>query len=94
MKKGKKYSDSVKLIDRTKLYDPEEAIALVKQTAKRPLRSPFVWALTPVTLTSRSAAPSFCPMVPARRSPFSLSPRATRLPRLRLQALSTLVLRT
>ena len=34
MKKGKKYSDSIKLIDRTKLYDPEEAIALVKQTAK------------------------------------------------------------
>ena len=24
MKKGKKYSDSLKLIDRTKLYDPEE----------------------------------------------------------------------
>ena len=34
MKKGKKYSDSLKLIDRTKQYDPEEAIALVKQTAK------------------------------------------------------------
>ena len=34
MKKGKKYSDSMKLIDRTKLYDPEEAVALVKQTAK------------------------------------------------------------
>ena len=34
MKKGKKYSDSIKLIDRTKLYDPEEAIELVKQTAK------------------------------------------------------------
>ena len=34
MKKGKKYSDSIKLIDRTKLYDPEEAIDLVKQTAK------------------------------------------------------------
>jgi len=31
---GKKYSDSKKLIDRTKQYDPEEAIALVKQTAK------------------------------------------------------------
>ena len=31
---GKKYSDSMKLIDRTKQYDPEEAIALVKQTAK------------------------------------------------------------
>ena len=34
MKTGKKYSDSFKLIDRTKLYDPEEAVALVKQTAK------------------------------------------------------------
>ena len=34
MKKGKKYSDSMKLIDRSKQYDPEEAIALVKQTAK------------------------------------------------------------
>ena len=34
MNKGKKYSDSLKLIDRTKQYDPEEAIALVKQTAK------------------------------------------------------------
>ena len=31
---GKKYSDSLKLIDRSKQYDPEEAISLVKQTAK------------------------------------------------------------
>ena len=34
MNKGKKYSDSLKLIDRTKQYDPGEAVALVKQTAK------------------------------------------------------------
>ena len=34
MNKGKKYSDSLKLIDRAKQYDPEEAVALVKQTAK------------------------------------------------------------
>jgi len=34
MNKGKKYADSLKMIDRTKLYDPEEAIELVKQTAK------------------------------------------------------------
>ena len=34
MKKGKNYSDSLKLIDRNKLYDPEEAVALAKQTAK------------------------------------------------------------
>lgn len=34
MKQGKKYQDSAKLIDRNKLYDPEEAVELVKQTAK------------------------------------------------------------
>ena len=34
MKQGKKYLDSQKLIDNTKQYDPEEAISLVKQTAK------------------------------------------------------------
>ena len=34
MNKGKKYADSLKIIDRTKQYDPEEAIDLVKQTAK------------------------------------------------------------
>ena len=38
MKKGKKYSDSLKLIDRAKLYDPEEAVALPSLT--RPCRSP------------------------------------------------------
>ncbi|MEA5068607.1 MAG: 50S ribosomal protein L1, partial [Christensenellaceae bacterium] len=34
MTKGKKYQDSVKLIDRLKQYDPDAAVALVKQTAK------------------------------------------------------------
>jgi len=34
MKHGKKYSDSKKLIELNKLYDPAEAIALVKQTGK------------------------------------------------------------
>ena len=34
MKKGKNYTGSLKLIDRTKLYETEEAVALVKQTAK------------------------------------------------------------
>lgn len=32
--KGKKYKDSAKLVDRTKLYEPEEALGLVCQTAK------------------------------------------------------------
>ena len=34
MKHGKKYNDSIKLIDASKLYDPEEAVALVKQLSK------------------------------------------------------------
>ncbi|MBQ7828006.1 MAG: 50S ribosomal protein L1, partial [Clostridia bacterium] len=34
MKMGKKYIDSAKLIDKSKLYDPNEAIDLVCQTSK------------------------------------------------------------
>ena len=34
MKHGKKYTDAKKLIDSAKLYDPEEAVALVKQLSK------------------------------------------------------------
>ncbi len=34
MKRGKKYQDSVKLIDKARLYDPAEAVDLIGQTAK------------------------------------------------------------
>ncbi|NLY77624.1 MAG: 50S ribosomal protein L1 [Tissierellia bacterium] len=34
MKRGKKYQESLKLIDRTNLYTPQEAIELVEKTAK------------------------------------------------------------
>ena len=34
MTKGKKYQDSVKLIEKSKIYDPNEALDLVCQTAK------------------------------------------------------------
>lgn len=34
MRKGKKYVDSAKLVDRTKLYDPDEAFQIVVSTAK------------------------------------------------------------
>ncbi len=34
MFKGKKYQDSAKLVDRSKLYDANEALALVCQTSK------------------------------------------------------------
>lgn len=32
-KNGKKYTEAAKLIDENKLYDPDEAIELVKKTA-------------------------------------------------------------
>jgi len=34
MKRGKKYSESAKLVDRLKLYDPAEALDLAQKTAK------------------------------------------------------------
>ncbi|NLJ17134.1 MAG: 50S ribosomal protein L1 [Clostridiales bacterium] len=34
MKHGKKYTDSTKLVDRTKLYEPSEALKLTVETAK------------------------------------------------------------
>ncbi len=34
MKRGKKYQESAKLIDRTRLYDPAEAVELLVKTAK------------------------------------------------------------
>lgn len=34
MKRGKKYLESVKLVDKSKLYDPAEALELVQKTAK------------------------------------------------------------
>ena len=33
MKHGKKYAEAAKLVDKATLYDPSEAIALVKKTA-------------------------------------------------------------
>ena len=33
MKRGKKYQDAAKLVDRSKLYDVDEAVALVKKVA-------------------------------------------------------------
>ena len=33
MKHGKKYMETAKAVDRAKLYDPDEAIALAKKSA-------------------------------------------------------------
>ena len=71
MKHGKKYVDSVKLIDRNNLYDVAEAFGSGRARPARPsLMKPskFMssWASTAVMPTSRSAARSCCPTAPAR----------------------------
>ena len=73
-----KNQESAKLIDKAALYDTAEAMELV---AKHPAKfdetvdsSTRSWALTPVTPTSRCAAPSSSPrhrQDPARAGAFA-----------------------
>ena len=67
MKHGKRYAEVAKKVDRTKLYEPEEAIALAKETAAAKFDETVeihirtscdgpAQAATAVTPTSRSAA--------------------------------------
>ena len=66
MKRGKKYVEAAKAVDRTKLYDTAEAISLVKQSAvansMKPLKHTFVQDVTDVTLTSRFVEQLYCLM--------------------------------
>ena len=86
MKKGKKYTDSFKLIDRSKLYDPEEAVSLVKQTAKAKFDETVEISVR-LGVDPRHADQQVrgAVVLPQRHGQeghaFSLSPRATRLPR-------------
>ena len=34
MKKGKRYAEAAKLVDRTKLYDVKEAVSVVKKSSE------------------------------------------------------------
>jgi ribosomal protein L1 len=65
MKHGKKYQDSAKLIESSKLYDTAEAIDLCVKSAKAKFDETVEvhvrLAFTPAMPTSRSAARSFCP---------------------------------
>ncbi len=71
MKHGKKYmstpqswSTAASAVNRLRLWT--SASRPLPLSSTRLSRSTSVWALTPVTLTSRSAALSFCPTAPAR----------------------------
>ena len=51
MKHGKKYQDAAKLIDRSKLYEAEEAVALVKKTATAmPVKMKYIYSCIPVSM--------------------------------------------
>ena len=87
MKHGKKYVDGAKLIDRSKLYDVNEALELAVKTGTakfdESVEVHVKLALTAAMRISRSAAPSFCPTAPARMCASWQSARATprRMPR-------------
>lgn len=84
MSNGKKYTDSAKLIEKTKLYDSADALNLVCQTAKAKFDETIeVHVRLGVELPSRrpagSAARSFSRTVPVRLSAPSFSRRAREL---------------
>ena len=82
MKHGKHYVDAAKLVDSTKLYEVNELWSWPARpllpSSTRPSSCTSVWALMAVTLTSRSAALSFCPTAPARPSASAPSLRRCR----------------
>ena len=56
-KRGKKYTAALEKIDRHHFYEPEEALALVKENARqnsmRLWNYLYVWGLIPAMLISR-----------------------------------------
>ena len=71
MKRGKKYTEAAKLVDRTKQYEVEEAVSLVKLTLDL--------VLMDVMQISRSVVPLYYHMVQVKRLEFLYLLRATRL---------------
>ena len=82
MKHGKKYNDSIKLIDHLKQYDPEEAVDLVLQTGKakfdETVEISVRLGVDPRHADQQVRGAVFCPTEPAGPSASWLSPRATR----------------
>ena len=65
---SKKYIESAKLIERTKLYDPQEAVELVCKTATAKFDETIEihvrLGVDSRTVPVRPSAPSFSPVVP------------------------------
>ena len=84
MKHGKKYVDAAKLVDKTKLYDTDEALDTVIKTAVAKFDETVELH---VKLGVDSRALSYFPTVQVRTFAFSLSARAPTRSSLRKQAL-------
>lgn len=71
MKRGKKYTEAAKGIDKTAQYDTAEAISLVKKqqllNLMKQLKPTSELAVTDVMQNSRSAARLYCPTELVRR---------------------------
>ena len=82
MKKGKRYVESAKLVDRTNLYDVEEAVVSLRrqQTQSLTRQSKLIsnWVLMAVMLISRYVAQLYCLMVQVRRLEYLYLLRATK----------------
>ncbi len=74
MKHGKKYNDSRKAVDSAKQYASKKHCLWFAQmqrlSSMKPSKLTFVWALTPVTLSSRFVVRLYCQTAPAK--PFAL----------------------
>ena len=83
MKKGKRYAEAAKLVDRTKLYDVQEAVSVVKKAANAKFDETIEAHLrlgvdgrqaeqvvTDVMQTSRSVEQLYCLMEPVKKFVF------------------------
>ena len=87
MKRGKKYTEAAKAVNRGNLYDPEEAISLVKKTAVAKFDETI--EVTDVTQSSRSVVPLYFLTEQVRLYVYWYSLRMLRQMRHRQQALTT-----
>ena len=82
MKKGKRYVESAKLVDRTNLYDVEEAVSIIKKTANakfdETIEAHIKLGVDAVMLISRYVAQLYCLMVQVRRLEYLYLLRATK----------------
>lgn len=91
-KKGKKYSEALKLVDRSKSYDSKEAIELVKKasTAKfdETVEAAFRLGVDPRKLTNKSVVQWYCHTVQVKHNVYLSSQKGTKQKRLKRQALT------